>query len=95
MSAQKPNLGDRDCIAIYAFRYCLGRMTYAVSDCTEWLVSQWQSLDEHAKAIIRRDLEEAIKADDEDRKEGQTAKRLGMDMDRREWERVRKLWSAP
>ena len=84
--------------AIWATRYCLGRMTYAVGQCVEWLIHVWPDLREDVRAIIRRDIEEAFAEDDRDREKLNGAsgyRRLGMDMDRREWERVRKLWGSP
>ena len=92
------NLWQEDQAAVWAFRYCLGRMTYAVGSCAEWLIHIWPDLHENARSIIRRDLEEAFAEDDRDRAKlnGESGyKRLGMDMDRREWERVRQLWSSP
>lgn len=53
---------------------------------------------EEVRGIIKRDIEEAFAEDDRDREKLNGAsgyKRLGMDMDRREWERVRKLWGSP
>lgn len=88
----RANLGPNDDAAIWAFRYCLGRRTYAVADCVTWLVHSWPLLNDDAKTIIRRDLEEAFERDDRDLKEGANRYSLGMDMDRREWERVRRLW---
>ena len=49
-------------------------------------------------AAVKRDIDEAFTEEDRDRAGLNGAsgyKRLGMDMDRREWERVRKLWGAP
>lgn len=85
-------------VAVWAIRYCLGRMTYAVGSCVEWLIRVWPDLSEEARTIIKRDIEEAFAKDDHDRAGLNGAsgyKRLGMDMDRHEWERVRRLWSAP
>ena len=92
------NLWNEDQAAVWAVRYNLGRMTYAVGSCVEWLIHIWPDLHEKARSIIQRDVEEAFVADDRDRArlKGESGyKRLGMDMDRREWERVRKLWEAP
>lgn len=66
--------------------------------CVEWLIWVWPDLNEDARSTIKRDIEEAFTEDDRDRERLNGAigyKRLGMDMDRREWERVRKLWGAP
>lgn len=77
---------------IAAFRYCLGRMTYIVSDCAEWVIANWDDWPESVKKIIRNDLEEAFKRDDEARLDGKENKPLGLDYDRNQWERVRNLW---
>lgn len=83
-------------VAIWATRYCLGRMTYAVGMCAEWLIHAWPDLREDVRSTIKRDIEEAFAEDDRGRAgEPGGYKRLGMDMDRREWERVRKLWGSP
>ena len=88
-------------VAVWAVRYCLGRMTYAVGSCVEWLIWVWPDLNEDARSTIKRDIEEAFAEDDRDRDHDRKNpngasgyRRLGMDMDRREWERVRKLWSS-
>jgi hypothetical protein len=81
-----------------AFRYYLGRQTYAVSDFCDLLIQEWNNLPDKCKGIIQRDLEEAFERDDDHRKDQQDLKYesylpLGMDCDRAEWERVRKLWN--
>ena len=81
-------------MVIAATRYCLGRMTYIVGDCADWLIKIWPVLSESTRNIIKRDIEEAFKLDDEDREAGRKWKRLGHDCDRQQWERVRKLWGA-
>ena len=85
--------GRSGLMAVSAVRYCLGRSTYIVSDCQEWLCGAWEYLPENAKAIIQRDVEEAFKRDDEDRESGRDYRALGHDCDRRSWEKVRELWS--
>jgi hypothetical protein len=85
-------------VAVWAVRYCLGRMTNASWSCVEWLIWAWPDLSEEVRGIIKRDIEEAFAEDDRDRARLNGAsgyKRLGMDMDRREWERVRRLWGSP
>ena len=79
-------------VAVSAVRYCLGRRTYIVSECQEWLCEIWGELPEKAKTIIQRDVEQAFKNDDEDRANGKDYRALGYDCDRRCWEQVRKLW---
>lgn len=90
----KSQAWGRDALmAIAAHRYCLGRMTYIVGDCADWLVAVWPELPESARKIIQRDTEEAFARDDEDRTAGRNHKALGHDCDRKAWERVRGLWS--
>lgn len=76
-----------------ATRYYIGRMTYAVSDFCECLIAEWPKLPEEARNLIKRDVEDAFARDDA-RHEGKPWPRaLGMDCDRKEWERVRALWA--
>lgn len=82
---------EQSLLWIGAFRYYCGRMSYAVSWFCELLIRDWPLLPKHARDIIKRDLEEEFKRDDQLRVPGQYSP-LGMDMDRREWERVRELW---
>lgn len=91
------DLGRDGLMAIAAFRYCLGRRTYIVSDCAEWLVRHWQALPDNVRAVIQRDLETAFRDDDEARADAardDSWRTLGHDCDRAEWERVRALWSS-
>jgi len=88
-------LGMNDLMATAAFRYCLGRRTYIVGECAEWLIEHWDTLNEAAKSTIKRDLEEAFINDDTARASGKENRLpLGCVCDRQAWERVRKLWSA-
>ena len=79
-------------MAVAAVRYCLGRRTYIVSDCQEWLCEIWDELPEKAQTIIQRDVEEAFKRDDEDCAAGKDYRALGDACDMLCWKRVRKLW---
>jgi hypothetical protein len=79
---------------IAATRYCLGRMTYIVGDCADWLIKTWPLLSEQTKAIIQRDIEEAFKQDDKAREEGSGYRPLGDHCDRQQWDRVRSLWKG-
>ena len=84
--------GRDEMMVLAAFSYCLGRQTYIVSDCVEWLIANWQNFSEHTRKIIRRDLEEAFVRDEEMR--GSKYRYLGADMDKAEWQKVRKLWEG-
>lgn len=88
------NFGRKDLMAVAAFRYCLGRRTYIVDECADWLIEQWPNFSDNAKAIIKRDLEYAFLSDDEARATGvdPVYKPFGMDCVRAQWERVRALW---
>lgn len=83
-----PHYGRDGLMAIAAFRYCLGRKTYIVGDCAEWLCEQWPSLPRNVQSVIERDLREAFARDDEARRNGDAVKPLGWGCDRAEWMRV-------
>lgn len=81
-------------MAMCAVRYCIGRMTYVVSDCCDWLRAVWPHLREHTRNIIRRDIDEAIDDDDKALAQGMSRRRIGMQCDSDQWRRVaRDLWS--
>ena len=84
--------GWQDLMVISAFRYCLGRMTYIVGDCEQWLFANWEHFPENVKKLIQRDLEEEFARDDEARERGDDYKPLGHDCDRAAWVRVASLW---
>ena len=69
--------GRDELMAIAAVRYCLGRMSYIVGDCVDWLIGAWQTLDQSTRNIIQRDIEEAFLRDDEAREDGREYKPLG------------------
>ena len=84
--------GHDDLMALCAVRYCLGRMTYIVGYCADWLIEQWSHLSPSARALIQRDVEEEFERDDAARERGAQFNPLGWDCDRAEWGRVRMLW---
>ena len=84
--------GSDGLMAMAAFRYCLGRMTYIVGDCERWIFANWEHFPENVKALIQREVEKEIKSDDEARERGDNYKPLGWDCDREAWIRVRSLW---
>lgn len=61
-------------ILFYAFRYALGRMTYAVADVASEIRAHNPTLSNKTRALIIKEIKEAEAADG-----------LGMDMDRKEW----------
>lgn len=83
-----PHYGRDGLMAIAAFRYCLGRQSYIVGDCADWLREQWPSLPRNVQSVIERDLREAFARDDEARLNGENVKPLGWDCDRAEWQSV-------
>jgi hypothetical protein len=72
--------GTNDLMAMAAFRYCLGRRTYIVSACREWLQRHWDKFEPSTRSLILREVEEAFQSGD-----------LGMECDKAEWEKVRRL----
>lgn len=87
--------GRGDLMATAAVRYCLGRMTYIVGDCVDWLFAQWPNLSDGCRKTIARDVDEAFERDNDARERGDQYKPLGHDCDRKEWERARSLWQSP
>jgi hypothetical protein len=65
-------------MVLAAFEYCLGRRTYVVSDCVEWLLDNIQSLPISTLQIMLRCINER-----EDRQA------LGDDCDIAQWYRLR------
>ena len=82
------HFGRDGLMAIAAFRYCLGRQSYIVGDCEDWMIQQWPGFPPNVRQVIERDLREAIQRDDDAREHGDQYKPLGMDMDRACWLRV-------
>ena len=67
---------DRE-ILIYAFRYALGRCTYASQTMSYVIRKNWAQLSEHDKQLFKREIEQAIEQD-----------MAGMDCDVAEWKKV-------
>ena len=84
--------GRDDLMALAAVRYCLGRSSYIVGDCVDWLITQWPNLSDSIKRVIARDVDEAFERDDEARADGREHKPLGWDCDRAYWTKARALW---
>jgi len=77
-------------------RYCLGRRSYAVSECTEWLIENWPEIPENTRSIIMKDIEMQIDMDERVRgrtRDGEEVYQpLGDNCDRRRWLNVAELW---
>lgn len=86
--------GPGQFVVVATFRYCLGRQTYIVQECADWLLLHWPVIEKPVRDLIQRELERAFEQDDRARAgDAQGYKPLGWDCDRREWERVRSLWA--
>ena len=77
-----------------AFRYCLGRMSYVVSDYCEEATRKIRKITDHFLLLLEEELSEAIHKDDEDRAKGVPYKTLGWDCDRVYWVKLFGLVSA-
>ena len=76
-------------LAIQSLRYCLGRRTFAVIDCVEFIRKHWQDLTKHAKAIIIRDLDEALQSHEDDLRDNREYCYLGDQCDYQKWKSLR------
>lgn len=65
-------------VLFWAFRYALGRRTYAVEDVAAWIVFQAEKLSPGTRELMDKEIAEAIEND-----------RAGMEMDVHTWLRVR------
>lgn len=86
--------GWQDLMVVAAVRYCLGRQTYIVGVCCNWLIDIWPLLSEKDRHVIQRDIEAEFERDDAARERGEQYRALGADCDRADWERVRALWGG-
>lgn len=65
-------------IAVAAFRYALGRMTYMVSLVGDWLIANRAGIDPNSRDLIAREIDQA-----------ENSRGLGMEMDAEVWRNVR------
>jgi hypothetical protein len=77
-----------------ALQYHIGRMKYEVSEFADLVEQEWHNLPEEIKAMIKQEVERAFYYDCRDRmaKDNWDLPKLGDDLDRDEWMRIRKLW---
>lgn len=75
-----------------ATRYLLGRVTYAVGEHCEWLIKNWKQLPASEQSLIKKAVEEAFARDEMHPNEEHGP--LGMDVDKKDWESVRALWTT-
>lgn len=66
-------------LAIQSFRYCLGRMTYVVNDCDEFIRKYWQDFSPATRFNIQSGLQIALK----DHESG--LQKIGMQCDYETW----------
>lgn len=75
MKSDNPILGTNGQLMVMAaHRYSLGRRSYIVSSCIEWLTDNWKSFDTNTRTVIVRDTVEALMDN-----------MAGSDIDFREW----------
>lgn len=67
-------------ILFYAFRYALGRMTYAVSDVANEIIRNAKEIPRADRCNMINEITEALDSDG-----------AGMELDRQNWEKVRKV----
>jgi len=71
-------------VVIAAFRYALGRRSYAVSLIAHWLIKNWNEISINDQNLIRREIQEALDHDC-----------AGMEMDKEEWRKVLRQAGSP
>ena len=71
-------------VVIAAFRYALGRRSYAVSLIADWLIKNWNEISINDQNLIRREIQEALDRD-----------HAGMEMDKEEWRKVLRQAGSP
>lgn len=76
-------------LAIQSLRYCMGRMTYAVSDCADFISQHWQDFSQNTKNIIIRELDTGLELHEDDVRDGREYRYLGHDCDYRKWKSLR------
>jgi hypothetical protein len=54
---------DDQLMASAAHRYCLGRRSYIVGACLEWLQETWEQFDRNTRRVMVRDTIEALMDD--------------------------------
>lgn len=52
--------GRHGLMILAAVQYCIGRRSYIVSDCADWIIRNWASWPDNVRNIIKRDVEEAF-----------------------------------
>lgn len=81
-----------DSMMLYMFRYCLGRMSYSVSDCVDILSSHWDDISPNRQVMIESELKSLLIQDGKSREDGLNYLPMGMDCDRQRWSSMFALW---
>ena len=89
-------------LVFWTFRYFLGRQTIATYDFAERLAIVYPMLTDRFRALIRKELDEAFRRDDESRATDKGNKNtcglgywpLGRNCDRAAWDKVRKAYNV-
>lgn len=66
-----------DLMTVAAFRYCLGRASYIVSHCVEYLCKHWDQIPGNTKRLIHNEIQRAFEI-----------KTYGMEMDKKQWQKI-------
>ena len=82
---------EKTTLWIGAFRYYLGRTSYAVGDFCSALIKAWPDLPETVRGIIYHELGATLLNDDVCREAGIDCRPLGHDCDREQWDLVMML----
>ena len=82
------SIDDLDMIWIGSFRYYIGRTTIVTHSFCESLIKNWHSIPERAQVVIKRELLEEMRRDDDDRESSKSYKSLGHDCDSAKWRNV-------
>lgn len=80
----KMSLHDIDLACFYAFRYALGRTSYAVSEVADLLCRNWHLIDENHQKLIHKEIDEALEL-----------RRAGHPCDEDQWRMVRAMKVKP
>ena len=61
---KNPLIGlDGQIMVVSAHRYCLGRQTYVVGSCIDWMIKWWPQFERNTRRVIVKDTVQAIQED--------------------------------
>lgn len=76
---------DLHILIVSAFRYALGRQSYVPSMFGGFIRQQWDLIPSNTKNLLIRELEEAVKENDETYDASSFSNKLGLDCDIHTW----------